>query len=85
MSDEQPDDSEPSPERQVVHIAVDVTPAHFGDVLGELNRARWTITASEELDEERHTFPADAPARDVGWFRIHAERKLDGQPFRLGY
>jgi hypothetical protein len=68
----------------VVHIAVDVRPTQFGDVLGELNRTGWEITGSEELNEERRAFPADAAARDVRWYRVYAERMLGSQPFCFG-
>jgi hypothetical protein len=68
----------------VVHIAIDVKPTQLGDVLGELNRTGWETTGSEELNEERHIFPADAAARDVRWYRVYAERKLGNQPFYFG-
>lgn len=64
-------------ELEWVHLAIDVRPARFGDVLGELNRTGWTITGSEELDENRQPLgDRRIPPPGQTWQRLFAKQRL---------
>lgn len=64
-------------EQEWIYLAIDVRPARFRDVLGELNRTGWTITGSQELDEDRQPLgDQPTPPPEQAWHRIFAKRQL---------
>jgi hypothetical protein len=69
-----PDDDDG--EQEWVYLAIDVRPARFGDVLGELNRTGWMITGSQELDGNRRPMGDGPRLPDEGiWQRVFAKRR----------
>lgn len=58
-------------------LTIDMRPDRFGDVLGELNRTGWTITGSQELDENRQPAGDGPPLLpEQAWQRIFAKRRV---------